>query len=416
MAKAVRADPSFRQCQWSVGDIDTLLHPIEVHVEAAASVRNRCKEALTLISREWGVDAEEYIRCQGLVEQSLKLIASIANRRDVPDLKTGLLLANTQVVRQIMEGKTFHSRRLFLTTQDSQLCKENPIPSRDLFDEKLHNAGVHLNLAGEICPDRLLLPVSGRTTTNTASTTSTPAPTSFTRPVLAPNLSPLPTPSPTSSPLPAPAPTRSTPLAPPMLSTPASTSTPTNSASTSQRPKVASVEDDEESDSELLSRGRFVGVSGVSALPISGVPACPVSEVPAIGASGVSALPVSGVPACPVSEVTALLALPHAEGLSSPELKKQQLDEWLHCRVCCGLNGLWCADVLNNLYNDLVGCLGVLGGYFYTHVYVCKTHRPWLGACCHLKTDNIDNIHDCLQTMWSNGLSHDALTAFAKNH
>ncbi len=90
VAKAVRADPSFRQCQWSVGDINTLLHPIEVHVEAAA---------LTLISWEWGMDTEEYIRCQGLVERSLKLIASVANRRDVLDLNTGLLLTNTQAVR-----------------------------------------------------------------------------------------------------------------------------------------------------------------------------------------------------------------------------------------------------------------------------------------------------------------------------
>ncbi len=58
VAKAVCNDPSFRQCQWTVGDIDTLLHPIKVHVKAAASVRNRCKEALTLISRKWLVDAE----------------------------------------------------------------------------------------------------------------------------------------------------------------------------------------------------------------------------------------------------------------------------------------------------------------------------------------------------------------------
>ncbi len=93
---------------------------------------------------------EEYIRCQGLVERSFKLIASVANRRDVPDLKTGLLLANTQAIRQIMEGKTFHLRWLFLMPQDWQICKKNPVLSRDFLDEKLHNAGVHLNLAREI--------------------------------------------------------------------------------------------------------------------------------------------------------------------------------------------------------------------------------------------------------------------------
>ncbi len=129
VATAVCTDPSFRKCQWTAEEIDTLLHPIEMHVKAALAVRNRCKEALTLIRRKWGSDAEEYIRCQGLVERSLKLIASVANRRDVPDLKTGLLLANTQAVRRIMEGKTFHSRRLFLTPQHWQMCKENPVSS-----------------------------------------------------------------------------------------------------------------------------------------------------------------------------------------------------------------------------------------------------------------------------------------------
>ncbi len=246
------------------------------------------------------MDAEEYIRCQGLVKQSLKLIASVANWRDVPDLKTGLLLANTQAVRRIIERKTFHSCRLFLTPQDWQLCKENPIPSRDLFDKELHNVGIHLNLAGEICFGRLFLSVPGRNTTNTASTTSTPAPISSIPSTPAPTSSPLPTSFATLFPLPAPTPTTSTPLAPPMLSTPTPTSTPTTSASTSQRPKVASVEDDEESDSELLSRGRFVGVSGVSALLISGVPACLISEVLALPASGVPTLPVSGVPALPM--------------------------------------------------------------------------------------------------------------------
>ncbi len=335
VAKAVRTDLSFRQCQWTVRDIDKLLHLIEVHIEAVASVRNRCEEALTLISREWDVDAEEYIRCQSLVERSLKLIASITNQRDIPDLKTGLFLANTQVVRQIMEGKTFHSRCLFLTPQDWQLCKENPIPSRDLFDEELHNAGVHLNLIGEICPNRLLLPVPGRTTTNTASTTSKPTSTSSTCPAPASTSFPLPTPSATLSPLPTPIPTTSTPLAPPMLSTPALTSTPTTSTSTSQRPKVTSIEDNKESNFELLSRGRFVSISGISALPVSGVSTCSVSEVPI---SGVSALPVSGVPACFIFEVPVLPALLDAERLSVAELKKQQLDEWLHCHFCCGLN------------------------------------------------------------------------------
>lgn len=129
VATAICADLSFYKCQWIANEIDILLDPIEVHVKAVLAVCNCCKEALTLISRKWSSDAEEYIRCQSLVKHSLKLIASIANCREVSDLKTGLLLANTQAVRQIMGGKTFYLYRLFLTPQDWQICKKNPVSS-----------------------------------------------------------------------------------------------------------------------------------------------------------------------------------------------------------------------------------------------------------------------------------------------
>ncbi len=207
VATAFRADPFFRKCQWTVEEIDTLLPPIEVHVKAVSAVRNHCEEALTLISRKWGSDAKEYIRCQGFVERALKLIASVTNRCNVPDLKTGLLLAKTQAVRQIIERKIFHSRRLFLTPQDRQMCQENPVPSRDLLDEELHDAGVHLNLVGEICAGRLLLPVSESSTP--ASTKNTPA-----LPTPAPSTPAPPTPGlPTPTP-PTPAPPTSAPLTP----------------------------------------------------------------------------------------------------------------------------------------------------------------------------------------------------------
>ncbi len=77
---------------------------------------------------------------------------------------------------------------------------------------------------------------------------------------------------------------------------------------------------------------------------------------------------------------------------------------------------MWCEDVLDKPCEDLVGCLGVLGGYFYTHLHICKTQRPLLAACSHLRTDGVDDIHNCLQTLWTDGLSHVALMAFAKDH
>lgn len=70
-----------------------------MHVDAVMTICNCCKGALTLISQEWGINAEKYICCQGLVKRFLKLIVNIANWCDIPDLKTGLFLANIQAVR-----------------------------------------------------------------------------------------------------------------------------------------------------------------------------------------------------------------------------------------------------------------------------------------------------------------------------
>ncbi len=151
VVSAVRKDPSFAACYWSRKEVDTLLCPVEVYVEAAKSVRNWCDEALKLIDREWGLGAEHYIRSKGFVERTLKLMAVLANRRDVPDLKTGLLLANTQAVRRITKRSTFFFRRLFLINDNWKQCKELPIPNQDLFVEELLTAGVYINSAGEIC-------------------------------------------------------------------------------------------------------------------------------------------------------------------------------------------------------------------------------------------------------------------------
>lgn len=114
MTKAICADPSFRKYWWTAEEIDTLLHLIKVYVEAAKLACNRCEEFLNLINWEWGVDIEEYIQCKGLVECTLKLIASVVKRCDVFNLKTGLFLVNIQAFRQIMERKTFYLRQLFL--------------------------------------------------------------------------------------------------------------------------------------------------------------------------------------------------------------------------------------------------------------------------------------------------------------
>lgn len=61
-----------------------------------------------------------------------------------------------------MKGKTFYLRRLFLTLQEWQHCKEDPILSQELFIKKLYNARVHFNLGREICIGQLIFLISVR--------------------------------------------------------------------------------------------------------------------------------------------------------------------------------------------------------------------------------------------------------------
>lgn len=118
MAKAILMDLSFRKCHWAAKDMDTFFYSIEVPIQALKLASNCYKEFLNLINWKWSINAEEYIRSKGLVERTLKLIVGIAKRLDIFDLKTSLLLANTQAFRPIIEEKTFHLRRLFLTLQN----------------------------------------------------------------------------------------------------------------------------------------------------------------------------------------------------------------------------------------------------------------------------------------------------------
>ncbi len=77
---------------------------------------------------------------------------------------------------------------------------------------------------------------------------------------------------------------------------------------------------------------------------------------------------------------------------------------------------MWYEDVLDKLCEDLIECLGICGGYFYTYLHIFKTHRPLLAACCHLRSNGVDYIYNCLQTLWTHGLSHNVLMTFVKDH
>lgn len=109
--------------------------------------------------------------------------------------------------------------------------------------------------------------------------------------------------------------------------------------------------------------------------------------------------------------------LPCGQGLSGAKSsKKKQLNEWLHYHRYYGLNVLWCENVLDKPCVDLVRCLGGLGGYFYTQIFICKTYLLFLVVCYHLKIDRLENIHKRLCTMWTNGLVQSDLMTFAKDH
>lgn len=178
--------------------------------------------------------------------------------------------------------------------QDWQLCKENLVPSQDLFDKELYNVSIHFNPAEEICANWLLLPTSSPTITTI--NTTTPIPTTTFTSIKTTSVYILfmftPTPISCTSALTITTPTSTMSVL--LITTSSLTST--TSASTFQRPKVAFVEDDKESDSELSSYGRFVGISEVPALPVSEISVMLVSEVP---------------------------LLPDMERLSRAELKKQ---------------------------------------------------------------------------------------------
>lgn len=102
--------------------------------------------------------------------------------------------------------------------------------------------------------------------------------------------------------------------------------------------------------------------------------------------------------------------------LGVKSLKKNRPDKWLHYHKCGKLNFIWFEDILDKPCVNLVGCLSIFRGYFYTHTFVSKTYLPLLAVYCHLKTDYLKDTHNCFCIVWTNGLAHSNLSAFAKDH
>lgn len=81
--------------------------------------------------------------------------------------------------------------------------------------------------------------------------------------------------------------------------------------------------------------------------------------------------------------------------LGVKSLKKNRPDKWLHYHKCGKLNFIWFEDILDKPCVNLVGCLSIFRGYFYTHTFVSKTYLPLLAVYCHLKTDYLKDTHNC---------------------
>lgn len=108
---------------------------------------------------EWGVDAAASVEMKSHFKRTLKLVASVARRTDIPDYDTALLLVNTQAVRRLMECKNQYARRRYITSDDWLQVQELPVPSRHLTLDELAVARVHLDQFGEICAGAPFLPV-----------------------------------------------------------------------------------------------------------------------------------------------------------------------------------------------------------------------------------------------------------------
>lgn len=373
--KAVSADPSFKLCKWAKEDIDTLLRPIrpiQVHVEASNGLRNRSEEAFNCINREWGKDAALWIRNQGYLGRTLRLIASVAVRRDVENLRTGLLLVNTQAVRRITEGKTHFSGRLFLTPDDWKQGKDLPVPSRDLLFEELTVAGVHINSAGVICAGRPLLPLpllddEGRDQGqgNSSGDSDVVGGHGKGDAAGAPN--------------------------------PSANRGKSDFAGRGGRAHPSGKVKRRGSAGDLATGGDLVAGGGLP--PRSDMR--PVKDSPP---------PPGGGDGPPVAD---------SRSRSETALADQRnivLGGWLCCRDCSGLQTRWCEAVLCPQRIDLVGGLGILGAYFYAPIRLCESHLPLLAQSVQLINGQPRVLHSRLKAMWEISISINHLAEFVDSH
>lgn len=69
-------------CRWSREELDDLLDPLQAHVDAATRVRDRCREAMQAIDREWGLEGTAFKQAGEIANQADNMTAAVIEEKD----------------------------------------------------------------------------------------------------------------------------------------------------------------------------------------------------------------------------------------------------------------------------------------------------------------------------------------------
>ncbi len=320
-----------------------LLKSLDFHLGADKKICDRASEAFVTIRDNWVCEAADMIECKGYFNWTLKLVAQVAWRSDVPNRVMAFQIVHAQVVCRLTEYKNWYALRRYITLDDWLQAKNLPVSSRELIVEELAEASVHINPEGELSSEVLILPLLP---------SPSPPPSALLLPIPPLLPPPSPAPPPTAPPSPAlPSPNRLTPS--PVLpnSNCQAPSTPSKPSSTLPTPKP-------------------------SALPL--------------------------VP--PNSNCLALSTPPKSSSTTN-------VDDWLKYLSCLGLGKLWCQDILSDVTLDLVGCVSVLGHFYYEDQTFCHRHLCLLTNTLQLEPSPDLQLCGRMRELFRNGMSLSSLAA-----
>ena len=412
--RSIRTDASFQHCHWSQQAIDDLIFPLQAHVDADASIRDRYIEALGIIDREWGVEGTSFIEGKGYSDRTVKLVGSLSRRPDVPNLATGLSMVNARAVSRLLEGTNYYSRRTYVTPDDWLQVQDMPVPTSEIPIEDLVAAKVHVNNLGIIARGAPLIPIPGPSGTGRGSVSSCPSPGTGGGSET----------SPRSPPGSAPCPMAATPLAPSSRPTSSRGSGP---PSRDDRPDrfSASPFPNTGSGSETSPRSPLAPSPGPASSPGSGPPCrddrpdrFSASSFPGAGGDelfGAASSSAGGTPPITTDhEISAGMSGCSVNGDADEPVASVERGAglWLQCGTCKCLQDRWCGDVCCRPPFDLLRGVGLLGAYFYSPISVCDHHISNVGRSLQLVPAPANVMRTRITSIWNHSLFIDHLTRF----